>query len=144
MTALAPGCTRSLYDASLATRAYPDHLHLAPGTDPLSPATAAPRTVDIQVFRNDEAIEIYNATAHSYRDFDLWINQRYVAHVAALPAGRKITLSLWNFYDQWGGRFNAGGFWRTYEPTRVRLVEIQISADEPLVGLITIPAESED
>jgi hypothetical protein len=126
--ATASSCARSLYAPERATRAYPFELH---NTD----------SVDIQVFRDHEKLEIINATATSYNDVDIWINQRYVNHVESLPAGESVTLSLWEFGDQWGGVFNAGGVFRTYEPMPVRLVEIQSAADAPLVGLITIRAE---
>lgn len=95
----------------------------------------------MQVFRDGEKLEIVNATARSYYDFDLWINQRYVRHVESLPAGKSLRLSLWDFFDVRGEAINAGGFWRTVEATPVRLVEIQTGADEPMIGLVTIRAE---
>lgn len=125
---LPAACTPKMYDPGQATRAYPRNLHTT-------------QTVDMQVFRRDTDIEIVNTTATSYADFDLWINRRYVRHVDALPAGKTITLSLWDFHDEFGDRFNAGGFFREYEPTPVRLVQIQPTADQPLVGLISIRIE---
>jgi len=121
-------CARELYVPERATRPYPFELH---STD----------TVDMQVFRDHENIEIVNTTATTYTDVDVWINQRYVRRVDAIHAGQSVTVSLWDFSDQWGGVFNAGGVWRTLEPTPVRLVELQTSEDGPLVGLIAIRAE---
>lgn len=95
----------------------------------------------MQVFRRDTQIEIVNSTPISYSDFDLWINQQFVRHVDALPAGQTIRLSLWDFYDENGDQFNAGGFFRAYEPMPVRLVQIQPKNDGPLTGLITIRRE---
>lgn len=115
----------------MATRPYPMALHTI-------------ETIDVQVFRDDQDIELVNATAHSYRDFDLWINQRYVQHVDELLAGETIRLSLWDFYDERGDRFNAGGFFRTVEPERVRLTEIQPGENLPMVGLVTVRAEDVD
>ena len=66
-----PGCGRSLYDPALATRSYPAELHRA-------------ESVDVQVFRDGQTLELVNATARSYSDFDLWINQRYVRRVLRL------------------------------------------------------------
>ena len=122
------GCARTTYNPEWATRPYPHELHRT-------------QTVDMQVFRRDTGIEIVNSTARSYNDFDLWINQRYVRHVEALPAGGTIRLSLWEFHDEIGDAFYAGGFFRTYEPTPVRLVEIQPGAGQPMIGLITIRKE---
>ena len=127
----AAGCGRTLYDPAKATRPYPAHLHRAD-------------SVDVQVFREGTNIELVNATARSYRDFDLWINQRYVAQVDALPAGETVRLSLRGFRDERGEQLNAGGFWRTKEPTPVRLVQIQLADDQPMIGLVTIRAEEVD
>lgn len=122
------GCEGVRYDPARATRLYPDDLHYA-------------NSVNIQVFRHDTSIEIINATTQSYKDFDIWINQRFVHRLAALPAGETVHVSLWEFYDVRGESFNAGGFWRADEPGLVRLVEIQSSDTQPLVGLITILSE---
>ena len=127
-TTVLGGCLRQTYFPERASRPYPLDLPTA-------------ETVDMQVFREGTNIEIVNATARSYHDFDLWINQRYVRHVEALPAGETVRLSLWEFYDERGEVPSAGGFWRTVEATPVRLVEIQTAEDEPLIGLVTIRAE---
>ena len=58
-----------------------------------------------------------------------------------MAAGELIRLSLEEFYDERGEVFNAGGLWRTQEPMPVRLIEMQLSEDRPLIGLITIRAE---
>jgi hypothetical protein len=122
------GCARKTYDPVWATRPYPHDLHSTSVTD-------------MQVFRRDTSIEIVNSTPRSYSDFDLWINQRYVSRIDALPAGQTIRLSLWNFHDEYGDAFNAGGFFRSYEPTPVRLVEIQPSQGQHMIGLIAIRTE---
>ncbi len=122
------GCHRSLYDADKATRAYPESLHTT-------------TVVDIQVFREGESIELRNATATTYRDFDLWINQRWVRRVEELRAGGTLRLSLWDFWDERGETINAGGLFRTDVPTPVRLVEIQMAEDAPMVCLVAIRAE---
>jgi len=126
-----PGCARQRYFPQQATRPYPVDLHT---TD----------TVDIQVFRDGPTLEIVNSTARTYRDFDLWVNQRYVKHVDEMRAGETLRLSLWEFHDKYGEVIAAGGFFRTVEAMPVRMVEIQPAPDEPMVGLITIPGESEN
>ncbi|MHC4911283.1 MAG: hypothetical protein ACYTF9_16390 [Planctomycetota bacterium] len=132
------GCPPPPYDPALATTAYPERLHLVEVTQEDGVTVRVPRIVDIQVFREQEKIIIVNATPTSYRDFDLWINQRFVSRVDQLRAGETVKLSLWRFYDEYGEVFNAGGLFRTIEPTPLVLVEIQVSEDEPLIGLITI------
>ncbi|MHC4129768.1 MAG: hypothetical protein ACYSUA_16700 [Planctomycetota bacterium] len=118
LTLVAAGCGRRMYNPALATRPYPHDLH-------------RPEAVDIQVFRHGPSIELVN--------FDLWVNQRFVRRVEALPAGGTIRVSLWGFYDVRGDRFSAGGLWRTEPPTPLRLTQIQPDENEPLIGLVTIP-----
>jgi hypothetical protein len=122
------GCGQQINDPHLATEPYPRDQH-------------TPNVADIQVFRDGTKLEIVNSTAHSYRDFDLWLNQRYVRRVDALDAGETITLSLWDFRDEYGDTFSAGGFFRAYEPTPVRMAEIQPAPGHDMIGLITIRAE---
>ncbi|MHC4948754.1 MAG: hypothetical protein ACYTG1_10895 [Planctomycetota bacterium] len=135
------GCSPVTYDPDRATRPYPHHLHLVERTDEEGRTTAGPQIVDMQVFRDDQEIEIVNSTARGYRDFDLWINQRFVHHVESLPAGATVRLSLWDFVDDRGDVFRAGGLFRTTEPLPVRMVQIQTGPEDKLVGLITIREE---
>jgi hypothetical protein len=121
-------CTPKTYVPELATRPYPLEQH-----------TTA--TVDIQCFRRGTELEIVNATARSYENFDLWINQRYVHGIKSMPAGATVRVSLWDFADVYGRRFYAGGFFRSYPAEPVRLAEIQIAEDQPLVGLIAVRSE---
>jgi len=107
---------------------YPEPLHTV-------------NTADMQVFRDDQSIEIVNATPITYRNSTVWINQQFALRVEEIPAGETVRLSLWDFFDERGEVFNAGGFFATFEPTPVRLVEIQPGPETPLVGLITIREE---
>ena len=122
------GCERQMYDPAWATQPYPAKLHTT-------------SVADMQVFREDTDLTIVNSTAHSYGDFDLWVNQQFVQHVKALEAGDTVTLSLWDFHDEYGNAFNAGGFFRAYEPALVRLVEIQPKPNQKMIGLVTIRKE---
>jgi hypothetical protein len=121
-------CERQRYFPDRAGPPYPFHLHVADA-------------VDIQVFREGTSIEVVNATPHGFRDFKLWINQRYAMRVDRLDPGQTRRFSLWDFYDERGEVMNAGGFFRTYEPDPVRLVQIQLDEESPLIGLVTIRRE---
>jgi hypothetical protein len=125
------GCSRSTYIAERATRAYPAHLHNT-------------RTLDVQVFREGTDIRIVNTSPISFASFDLWLNKRYVRHIDALPAGETIVLSLWDFYDHRGEVFNAGGFFASYDPTPLRMTQIQLDDETPMIGLVTIRSEPAD
>jgi hypothetical protein len=122
------GCTPESYVPDLASRPYPFEKHTT-------------SVADIQCFRRDTKLEIVNSTARSYSNFDLWVNQRYVYRVESLPAGATVRVSLWDFIDDYGRRFYAGGFFRAYPPQPVRLVEIQTDAESPMLGLIAIRDE---
>ncbi len=125
---VAAGCAKTMYDPGLATRAYPFDKHEA-------------TSIDIQVFREGPVLEIVNSTPVTYRDFDIWLNQRFMRHLDVLHAGETVQLSLWDFWDLRGDRFSAGGFWRTEEPTPLRLVQLQVNDDVPLIGLVTFYKE---
>ncbi len=94
--------------------------------------------VSIQVLRKDEYISIVNSTAVDFYNPTLWINQRYSGQLPSIPAGSTLRFNLWSLRDAYGEQFNAGGIWRTDEPTQLVIAELQISEDEPLVGLIVI------
>ncbi len=108
--------------------AYPAELH-------------RPESIDVQVFREGPWMEIVNSTARSYEDVTVWLNKRYARRVESIPAGETVRLSLWDFYDERGEVFVAGGVFATELPTLLRLTQIQVDDEQPLVGLVTIRAE---
>jgi hypothetical protein len=125
------GCQRYPYDPTKATRPYPI-------------ASRQERVADIQVIPNpgDGSIRLVNPTATSYRDFDLWVNKRYVRRVESLAAGETITLRIDSFWDERGEGPFPGGWFRYFAPTPIVLVQIQEKPDGPLVGLIAKPPDS--
>lgn len=101
----------------------------------------AAESVPIQVLRKGEMIEIVNSTADDYGNTMLWINQRFSAPLSAIRAGSTYTFDLRTLRDAYGEQFNAGGIWRTDEPTMLIIAELQIDEVHPLVGLIVISEE---
>ena len=95
-------------------------------------------SVPIQVLREEEHISIVNSTAVDYNNTTIWINQRYSSQLPPIPAGSTLRLNLWTLRDAYGEQFNAGGLWRTDEPTLLVIAELQLGPDEPLVGLVVI------
>ena len=128
---LAAGCAYPLSNPARAMPAYPAHLH-------------RPESIDVQVFRDGEWMEIVNSSARSFRNVTIWLNQRYARRLDELLAGETVRLSLWDFYDERGEVFVAGGLFATDLPTLLRLTEIQVDDEQPLVGLVTIRAEDID
>jgi len=121
-------CHNHSGDPALATQPYPMELHFA-------------GSVDIQVIHTNEFLEIVNSTADDYSNATIWINQRFSGSLEPLPAGSTLRLNLWSLRDSFGEQFNAGGIWRTDEPTTVVIAELQIGTDTPLIGLIVIGQE---
>ncbi len=95
-------------------------------------------SVSIQVHRSEEFIEIVNSTATDYSSATLWINQRFSTGLGPMPAGKTLKVNLWSLRDEYGEQFNAGGAWRTDEPTPVVIAELQESKSTPLIGLVVI------
>ena len=118
-------CQNQSGNPELANSTYPMNLHQS-------------GSVSIQVHRSDEFIEIVNSTAIDYGSGTLWINQRFSTQLKPIPAGKTVTVNLWSLRDEYGEQFNAGGAWRTDEPTQVVIAELQGSNPTLLVGLIVI------
>ena len=118
-------CSRMNYDPDLATRPYPFELHT---TD----------TLPIQVFRDGTSVEIVNSTDRGWGASTIWINQQFAHELDELRAGQRVTLDLFEFRNDLGERFNAGGLLRTRQPTPVRLVELQPGEGQPLIGFVAI------
>ncbi|MEE2819653.1 MAG: hypothetical protein VX615_03475 [Planctomycetota bacterium] len=118
-------CQNPAGNPSFAGPSYPMELH-------------NPNSLPIQVIREQENIDIINSTASTFEFPVLWINQRYSVQLPSIYAGQTLRVNLWLLRDVFGEQMNAGGIWRTGEPTPVVIAELQVSEDEPLVGLIVI------
>jgi hypothetical protein len=118
-------CQNQSGNPKLANSIYPMNLHHS-------------GSVSIQVHRSDEFIEIVNSTAIDYGSGTLWINQRFSTQLEPILAGKTVKVDLWSLRDEYGEQFNAGGVWRTDEPTPVVIAELQSSDSASLVGLIVI------
>lgn len=124
------GCTFVRSDPAKATRQYPFWLPLG-------------ETIDAQVITEGETMVIVNATTRSFSDVDVWLNERYMCHVDSLAAGENRRLGMGEFWDIRGEGPNPGGIFRYYRPTPVRLVQIQVDNEQPLVGLKAVLTETE-
>lgn len=100
----------------------------------------AGKVVDIQVFRDGSKIELVNMTANSYRDFDLWLNERYLRRIRTLPAGGTIRLSLFEFVDEYSEGLKAGGWLSTGHPDPI--IKAEIEAPEQMIQLVAIAERS--
>jgi|TARA_B100000959_G_scaffold222007_2_gene234943 hypothetical protein len=121
-------CQNPSGNPKLASAPYPMDLHVT-------------ESVSIQVIRDGEHIEIINSTATDYENTTLWVNQRFSGLLPPMPAGSTIRFNLWSLRDSYGEQFNAGGVWRTDEPTLLIIAELQLGEETSLVGLVVIGEE---
>lgn len=123
------GCNRMNYNPAYATRPYPFDLHTT-------------NTMPVQVFRDGTRLEIVNSTDTGWGPSTIWVNQQYAHELDGLAPGERVTFHLVDFRNDLGEEFNAGGPFRTRQPTPVRMVEIQSGEDQPLIGFVAIRSDS--
>jgi len=123
-----PACSPINVDPARATRPYPTEL-------------AQGSVVQIQVIPGPTSLDVVNATARSYRDFDLWLNRRYMTHVKELAAGQTLAIPLSEFWDWRGEGPFEGGIFRYYTPTPIVLMQAQLTPTTPLIGFICVLPE---
>jgi hypothetical protein len=66
----------------------------------------------------------------------MWINAWFSREFKGLAVGESVEMSLFDFKDQYGDTFRAGGFFATQKPTR--LVLAQLEYENELVGLVVV------
>lgn len=94
------------------------------------------RTLDIQVARDETHIRFTNTTASPIPACTMWANAWYSRALEPVAIGETVDLSLFDFKDQFGTAFKAGGFFATEKPTK--LVLMQLEFPDELVGLIVV------
>lgn len=91
-------------------------------------ATKAP-VHDVQVFREGTRLRMTNTTARDFPGGRLWVNQRFGRDIDGFGAGESLDLDLYDFVDEFGEKFRAGGFFATNDPDKVVLVQLETPAD---------------
>ena len=130
LASLVGGCETVRRDPTKATRLYPFNL-------------PQERVANVQVFNDGDAMLIVNATTESWKQADLWLNQRYLHRIDQLASGQTLRIPLDQFWDVRGEGPFPGGLFRYYAPTPIRLVQLQLDEKGPLVGFRAIPTERE-
>lgn len=126
--AFLPACSPINIDPTRATRPYPRELKQE-------------SVVQIQVIPAATSVDVVNATARSYRNFDLWLNQRYMVHIDEMAAGQTLTIPLREFWDWRGEGPFEGGIFRYYAPTPIVLMQAQLTPTTPFIGFICVLPE---
>ena len=101
---------------------------------PMPPGLTQAEVLDVQLFRDVTNVELTNTTARSFQNATLWINERWSRPIESLDIGESIDVSLWEFVDEYGDPFRAGGFFATRDPDAVVLA--QLESEGTLYGLI--------
>ena len=96
---------------------------------------------DIQVFRAGTRLKLTNTTARSFGPGTVWVNQRFSRPVEGLGVGASLDLDLYEFVDEFGETFRAGGFFATQDPDPVVLVQYETAADEAVHGFVLVRDE---
>jgi len=125
-----PACRPVRYEPALATRPYPQELGQG-------------ETIQVQVLNEGDVMVVINATPRRFENVDLWLNQRYMCHVDRIAPGETLRLSFDLFWDVRGEGPNPGGALRYFQPTPIRLAQIQVDPKTPLIGLVAVPMERE-
>lgn len=94
------------------------------------------RMLDIQVARDETHIRFTNTTASPIPACTMWANTWYSRPLEPVAIGETVDISLFDFKDQYGTAFRAGGFFATEKPTK--LVQMQLEFPDELVGLIVV------
>ena len=125
-----PACRPVRYEPALATRPYPQELGQG-------------ETIQVQVLNDGDVMVVINATPRRFENVDVWLNQRYLCHVDRIAPGETVRLPFELLWDVRGEGPNPGGALRYFQPTPIRLAQIQVDAKAPLVGLVAVPMERE-
>ncbi len=108
---------------------------------PFPAGLAQTETLDVQVIRKPETkITMTNTTARSFGPSTVWINGRFSAPILGFAAGQTLTLDLYDFRDEFGERFRAGGFFATKAPEKAMHAQLEtlVDGDTHLLGLVMI------
>lgn len=122
---LVAGCSGPVQTRGIDARSYP----FEPGQSQVH---------DIQVFRDGTRLRMTNTTASSFGPGTVWVNRRFSHPVGGLGVGESLDLDLYEFVDEFGDTFRAGGFFAKQNPDPVVLVQYEAAADEVMHGFVLV------
>ncbi|MCA9311350.1 MAG: hypothetical protein KDA21_09110 [Phycisphaerales bacterium] len=103
---------------------------------PYPQGQASAGTLDIQVIRRPQSLEMTNTSLHAFGPSTVWLNAEYALPIDGFAVGETLSLPLTGFRNEFSERFRAGGFFATRDPTRLVLAEIE--AEDGRWGLIVV------
>ncbi len=100
-------------------------------------------TADVQVTRDVTTIEMTNTSARSFERGRLWLNSYFSREIDGFGVGETLRLDLYDFVDEYGERFRAGGFFATDPPEDLVLVQYEEAGSTGLIGFVVVRGEGE-
>lgn len=97
--------------------------------------------IDVQVIRDPETvISLTNTTSRAFGPSTLWINGRFSRPILGFAPGETLRLDLYEFRDEFGEKFRAGGFFATKNPDKVVHAQLETVEDgeTKLIGLVVV------
>jgi len=94
------------------------------------------QTLDIQIVRDETIIRMTNTTVKPFVNARMWVNRWYSKPIEKFDVGQTLELSLWDFRDEHGEAFEAGGFFATRKPDRLVLAQLEVG--EELFGMVVV------
>lgn len=119
----------------------------APERAKFFPELPQARAIDIQVVRHSTRIEMTNTTARTFNQGTLWLNRRFSCELEPgnpWDVGETRSISLFEFVDEHGERFRAGGFFAAEAPDKLVQAQIETTSADgkpELLGLIVVEGE---
>lgn len=80
--------------------------------------------IDITVIQDSKSIKLTNRTVTSYKNVQVWVNQRYVTRVDNIPVGKTTSIPLKHLINQYGEKYPTPGLFRPDRSFPALLVEI--------------------
>lgn len=114
---------------------------VGPYDRPFPAELAQTETLDIQVIRRPETrITMTNTTARSFGPSTVWLNGRFSRPIDGFRAGQTLTLDLYDFRDEFGETFRAGGFFATKAPEKIMHAQLEtlVDGDSRMIGLVMV------
>ena len=114
---------------------------VGPYDRPFPVELAQTETLDIQVIRRPETrITMTNTTARSFGPSTVWLNGRFNRPIDGFRAGQTLTLDLYDFRDEFGETFRAGGFFATKAPEKIMHAQLEtlVEGDSRMIGLVMV------
>ncbi|HZW09944.1 MAG TPA: hypothetical protein VFF69_08575 [Phycisphaerales bacterium] len=97
--------------------------------------------LDIQVIRSPETVlTMTNTTARTFGPSTVWINGRYSRPILGMAPGETLRLDLYEFRDEFGEKFRAGGFFATKKPDQVVHAQLETieNGETKMIGLVVV------